>query len=470
MKTLNLYKLYILIGALAMFSCNKGLLEQKSKSDIIIMESLDDIQGLLDYRTLVNVTPALPLLSSDEYYFTSENAWQSEIREYARASYVWAKDVYDGNPIGNNWSDVYTAIFYTNCALDEIEKIALNNASDSTRYWRIKGAAYFYRAYSYYHLLTSFSPAYDATTAKVDLGVPLKLKSDIEQIVQRATLQACYDQIETDLQRAVSLLPMELPNSARNRPSRLTVYALQARIHLSKADYQQAYRYSDTVLQHYNKLIDYDTVITNVNAPFTPLNDETLMQSTAFSGASSCIQFRNQTQTVNIDSNLIKSYDANDLRLKAYFDEYKPGYYSVRVGYCGSGWYPFSGLATDEIYLIKAESAVRTGRVGEGIDLINTLLNHRYVKEPDGSSTWVPYTVSQTDKALEIVLNERHKSLVWRTLRWDDLKRLNREGANITLKRVLGNKEYILPPNDPRWVFNIPQQEIDFSGIQQNIR
>jgi len=68
------------------------------------------------------------------------------------------------------------------------------------------------------------------------------------------------------------------------------------------------------------------------------------------------------------------------------------------------------------------------------------------------------------------VLQERRKELVWRCLRWDDIKRLNKEGKGIVLSRRLGDAVYKLEPNTPGYVFNIPQDEINRSGIIQNIR
>ena len=44
------------------------------------------------------------------------------------------------------------------------------------------------------------------------------------------------------------------------------------------------------------------------------------------------------------------------------------------------------------------------------------------------------------------------------------------EGANITLKRDLDGTIYTLPPNDPRYVMPIPQDEINLSHIEQNAR
>jgi len=57
-----------------------------------------------------------------------------------------------------------------------------------------------------------------------------------------------------------------------------------------------------------------------------------------------------------------------------------------------------------------------------------------------------------------------------RGLRWMDVKRLNREGRNISMRRFIDGKEYVLSPNDKRYALAIPEDIITFTGIQQNPR
>ncbi len=57
-----------------------------------------------------------------------------------------------------------------------------------------------------------------------------------------------------------------------------------------------------------------------------------------------------------------------------------------------------------------------------------------------------------------------------RGLRWADLKRLNRDGANITLTRTVNGQVFTLPPNDLRYAIAIPENVIEIGSIQQNPR
>ena len=69
-----------------------------------------------------------------------------------------------------------------------------------------------------------------------------------------------------------------------------------------------------------------------------------------------------------------------------------------------------------------------------------------------------------------LIAKERRKELLFRGLRWADLKRYNRDGAHITLTRTVANKVYTLPPNDPRYAIAIPEDIIKMTDMPQNPR
>jgi len=68
-------------------------------------------------------------------------------------------------------------------------------------------------------------------------------------------------------------------------------------------------------------------------------------------------------------------------------------------------------------------------------------------------------------------LKERRKELLFRGLRWTDLRRLNLDPRfAVTLARNVSGQIYSLPPEDPRYAWPIPDDEIQASGIPQNPR
>jgi starch-binding outer membrane protein, SusD/RagB family len=51
-----------------------------------------------------------------------------------------------------------------------------------------------------------------------------------------------------------------------------------------------------------------------------------------------------------------------------------------------------------------------------------------------------------------------------------DIKRLNLEGAGITLKRILNGQVYLLPAGDNKFALPIPEYVIAISAMEQNPR
>ena len=97
---------------------------------------------------------------------------------------------------------------------------------------------------------------------------------------------------------------------------------------------------------------------------------------------------------------------------------------------------------------------------------LNMLLEKRYV-----AGTFVPLSATDAEDALIKVLAERRKELVFRGLRWPDLRRLNKDPRFAkTITRSLDGEIFELPPNSPRYVLPIPQKVIELSGIKQNDR
>jgi starch-binding outer membrane protein, SusD/RagB family len=69
-----------------------------------------------------------------------------------------------------------------------------------------------------------------------------------------------------------------------------------------------------------------------------------------------------------------------------------------------------------------------------------------------------------------VILQERRKELPFTAdVRWEDLRRLNKDpNFQKTIVRVLNGTTYTLPPNDPKYVLPIPENEVQLSGLQQN--
>lgn len=434
-------------------SCNDDFLDKKSNKALAIPETLDDFQAILDNSTTIfNRDPMLGLIGCDDYYLTN-NQWLALLTSTERNGYVWAKEVFE-TPAVSDWSNLYQQVFYANVVLDGLARFEPDHRSIET-YQHLKGSALFYRAMAFYNLAQIFAPVYQASTATSDLGIPLRLSSDINTKIVRSTVKETYDCIIDNLNEAVGLLPEV--NQFKSRPGKATALALLARTFLSMSDFENALYYADEFLSLYNSLLDYNTLNVAVARPIPQLNAEVLFQSIQIPYG-----FRNSAL---INPSLYQQYEDNDLRKVIFFNNSALGGVTFGGTYTGAVS-TFGGIAVDEIYLIRAECRARAGNIDEALDDLNTLLVKRWK-----TGTFVPYTANTKEEALNLVLTERRKELIFRGLRWTDLRRFNLESEFAqTISRELDGVTYTLPPNDPRYVYPIPQNEIIMSGIEQNPR
>lgn len=454
----------LILAGLTLFACNKQeLLDARSRTGLVIPSSLKDYQALLDNASVMNATPFMGELSSDNF-FMSTVYWQGRTI-VDQNTYTWQPDIYKGATNIKDWNEPYQQILFANTILEGLEKLKPTSAQN-TLHRQLTGSALFFRANALHNLAIVFSPAYEETTAAIDLGVPIKRLSDINEKVSRASLKDTYRQIIEDLTRAVPLLVGVDASTFRNRPTQRAAYALLARVNLYMRNYPKAGAYADSTLQKDATLINYNTVsLSNTfYLPFTRWNAETIFQSQLSGFASVFIQFAGISNQLSIDTTLYSSYHNNDLRRNIFFYKQPNGFINVNGSYVGTQQ-TFTGLANDEMYLIRAESFARDGKLIEAMSDLNMLLRNRY-----RTNTYTNQTATTITDAVSIILKERRKEMPIRGIRWSDLKRLNKEGAGIILTRVVNNQTYTLTPNSPLYALPIPNDAVELGSLIQNKR
>ena len=169
-----------------------------------------------------------------------------------------------------------------------------------------------------------------------------------------------------------------------------------------------------------------------------------------------------------IEQTLYNSYDQNDLRKQIFFRVDLAGI-TFKGTYGNTATDLFIGVATDEMYLIRAEGYARSGNLSAAMKDLNDLLRTRYAKNPDGTTKYVDQTAVNEVDALTKIFTERKKQLILRNVRWTDLRRLNQDPRfAITLTRTIGGHLYTLEPNSYRYTFPFPIEIIRASGMKQN--
>jgi hypothetical protein len=199
--------------------------------------------------------------------------------------------------------------------------------------------------------------------------------------------------------------------------------------------------------------MDFNAVDQTAMFPFTRNNPEVILGAAMYP-TGPCAAGRSF-----VDSSLVASYQPNDVRKQLFF---KGGRF---FGMYDEDGLAFCGLATDELYLTRAECYARTGNVDAALNDLDSLMIKRM-----STGTFTSYTAADATDALHQILQERRKELLYRGIRWTDLRRLNMDASTATtLSRTVAGTIYTLPPNSPLYIYYIPENVLLFNtGMEQN--
>lgn len=452
-KITNRFFYCILILSSGLICCKKAdWFDIKSDKNLSVPTTLQDFEMLLDNYNIMNLgTPGLGEMGSDGHFVVQDFEQYLLTGFYGQAqfnAYTWSYSFPYEQVL--DWNASYERIFQCNLVLDGLKKIKPIGKVELEQYNRIKGNALFHRAKSNFDLAQVYAQPYNLATASSDLGIPLKDGIDVTAPAIRASVVETYNQIIKDLDEAKMLLP----NIAQlhTRGSRSACFALLARTYLIMQDFSKALENVNSALGINNSLIDFNTV------PATAENLGLFNEETIFHSELAVWAFIFTPGVVYISPDLYDLYREHDLRKSRFFKDdgvgivFK-GMYSNTIGL-------FSGLATDEVYLIRAECYARTNKVSEAMADLNYLLKSRW----DNKVSYQPVTAENSNEALNLVLTERKKELLLRGIRWSDLRRLNQEERFKTnLSRTVAGKSYTLEANSYKYTLPIPNDVMRFA-------
>lgn len=437
---------------LVVFSgCHKAFLDEPPSKSLVIPKTYQDLNALLQYTNNMNTGAYLYMTSDGDFTFTDSYLLSTNIVN--RNTYLWKADLYETQRSYPAWTGPYLQILNANIVLEGLQKLSTSDVSKQ-QIGALTGNALFFRAMAYTELVLNFTSPY-IPEANNQLGLPLRHNSNVSEISQRSTLKETMQFIIEDLTEAVKLLPDKA--ATINFPGKAAAYTLLSRTFLGMQDYEKSLLAADEAIKIQGSLLDYKDIPVRspytFNNPFVLPNIEILFHQRG----NQSVETRNKAFQLRID--LYDSYQGNDLRKARFFDNNR----NFIGSYSGTNLI-FSGITNNEAWLTAAECAARLAKIEEALNYLNTLCMKRY------DQTFVPYQSNDKKEILKWILEERRKELVTRS-RWFDLRRLNLDlDLAVTLTRTYKGETYTLPPNSSRYTFPIPQEEIDISGIKQNIR
>ncbi|RAJ81866.1 SusD-like starch-binding protein associating with outer membrane [Chitinophaga dinghuensis] len=419
-------------------SCNR-FLDVKPKG-VIIASNINDFDALLNSADLINNSSLVnPMMVTDDIVDVTFNP--SNQQSASGNVYFWHPYINASAQSPSIWIDYYNAIVNMNVITEGVMQATSGTEQKKKQLY---AEALVSKAFSYYQLLTFFSPGYGKGTAHQVYGVPYMTSTDISQPTPaRPLLDDNLKLIIADLKRAVTDLEYVTPNNTRAGKS--AAYALLSRYYLYMQEYQLAMDYADSVMKDERLyLLDYNNYLK------TPLPNTTVSPEEIY------VRYTNN-QTYRYSADLLQQYDtATDLRIRLFAKRNTTGDTRILSFNNFLSYNPNRGITYAEILLNKAECLARLGDTDAALDIVNTIREMRF--KPKDLQRLSANTAAE---ALTLVLVERRRELAMKGARWGDMKRLNQEGRMPAVNRVAADGITVLgtlKPGSLQYTFQIPLQ------------
>lgn len=350
------------------------------------------------------------------------------------------------------WIAIYSTINRANHVISKVPGVGDPKLTQALKD-KYVGEAKFIRALAYFDLARAWG------------GVQLILEPTTSLTerpqIERSTLAQTYDQVLKDLQEAEPLLPDELN---RIRATRRTVWALRARLHLYRKEWQQAEEFATKLI---NNTTDYSLV-----KPFSAWfkNNVIATRESVFEleySANNPSAIRSQMQHPTKGGTY--RYAPNDRFVELLNDAAKSGGRGALIGSVTQGgttiWFGdlyYRLPATDpayifriaELYLIRAEARANLNKLPEALGDLNSVRDRAGIED---------VAVATAEEILLAIENERRVEFAFEAHRWFDLARTGRA------KAVLEELDPNTKVDAHELVFPIPVTQIQLDkNLSQN--
>lgn len=471
-------------------SCNKDVLNTNPTSGIsdeTAFVSIDNAQKALNgiYRILYTqytnqhrdghgaVMINLDAMGED---YVRTNA--SYVYHYGSYRWIAHRDATDVNVNGFAYYYYYIIISNANVIIEKIDAIE----ADADKKAVVKGEALALRAWAHLQLVQLYGKRYDAAAKPNNQpGVPIVITSSTEG-QPRATVEAVYEQINKDLDEAITNLsstPAARSGSAKTHINVNVAKGFKARVALVMQDWPKAIQFAKEARAGIDNLMTN----TQYTAGFTDINNTEWMwgiiqpadQVPTYGSFYSYMSanFNSAFTRVNpklINNLLYAKIPATDIRKKLWWDGttadrnnfptisgqtkviYMHRKFQVPDVGTRAGDIPYMRIA--EMYLIEAEAQARSGNNTASQQALFPLAKNR-------DAAYVQSTKTGNDLVEEIMV-QRRVELWGEGFRFTDMKRANvdmdRRGTNhkVDVANIL-----FVPAGDPAWQWLIPQDEIN---------
>ncbi|HEU4469922.1 MAG TPA: RagB/SusD family nutrient uptake outer membrane protein, partial [Flavisolibacter sp.] len=272
----------------------------------------------------------------------------------------------DTEPIrGATWVRAYRLIVHANAVMEGLNQSQTLTPSVKSQ---LEGEMLTGRAMSYFHLVTLFGP------------VPLITGTDFMQnnSAPRADTSLIWQQMVSDLEKAVNLLKPAYPSAGKFRINRHAASAMLARVHLYRKNWEGAEAMATTVINAGTYSLAAPAAAFAMNSPESIFHiwkeNNNTYEGNTFIPTSSTAR-----PNLAITTSLFNAFEAGDLRKTAWINRntvsgityHYPFKYKSRISPPLAEYLIVFRLA--EQYLIRAEARMHKGDIQGSISDLNTI-------------------------------------------------------------------------------------------------
>ncbi|WP_428329299.1 RagB/SusD family nutrient uptake outer membrane protein [Mucilaginibacter sp.] len=246
----NISIIGLIMGVIIPLSCKKGFLNQtdttQTTASAFFTKASDGValvNGI--YDTFQNAD----LLKKSIWYYANFQTHDFFNWGNDRSYNIFAIPA-DFSPIEVFWTRAYVGIARANSALPIIAEMKAKGILTQALADRLTGETYFLRGMTYYYLAASFG------------GVPLELKATSTGLNPRSTQDQVFQQVESDLKAAVTLLPWktDLPSTEIGRATKGAALGYLGAAQMWLKDYAGALASFNQLPGKYSLLPDFESV------------------------------------------------------------------------------------------------------------------------------------------------------------------------------------------------------------------
>lgn len=261
----NMKKLSKYIIAIGLFASSCSL--DRTPYDALPADDLDDIQGSVESITLGNYSRLKDWVNNWHRVveYPGDNvALSGTTTDNLFYSYNYQRLVTNAR-VNDFWEQSYKNIVGTNIVLEKLQE------GESMGNDQLIAENLYLRSMLYFYLTNVFGRPY--VQGPENMGVPIKLSSDVDENPARSSVGEVYAQIEKDLLKAESLFNTSKANVYASKEA---AQALLARVYLYKGENQKAIEYADKVINSGRFTLLSTAELPNMSVKVPEDNSETI--------------------------------------------------------------------------------------------------------------------------------------------------------------------------------------------------